>query len=273
LRIFIRTSKWAIWARRLGGLCPPLTVIPVLLHRERFMSSDVFLIVAIAGTALALVALLVSLIALARLWHTGDQGWGRALSGLVLSGLCLLPVAYFGMLALRYEPATDLATTNRGDLPLVFDAETTTMPAPRLLTAPQLEAAYPNVKTRLYPLDALQIYDIVLRMAEAQGWTIRLNRPPADAMGQGRINAQITTLFGWREEAVLRVIGTSEGATVDMRSASLNALHDFGSNGQRIEAFLTELDDAVTVTLRDNPNAAEPVEVQPDAVTPEAPAN
>jgi hypothetical protein len=35
MRILIRTSKWAIWARRFGSLALPLAAIPVLMHRER----------------------------------------------------------------------------------------------------------------------------------------------------------------------------------------------------------------------------------------------
>jgi len=73
----------------------------------------------------------------------------------------------------------------------------------------------------------------------------------------------VVTLPGWREEVVIRVTGTATNSTVDMRSASLNALHDFGSNGLRVEAFLAALDDAVTTLLRDNPNANQPLEVAP----------
>ncbi|MNY60664.1 hypothetical protein D3C86_1972470 [compost metagenome] len=73
------------------------------------------------------------------------------------------------------------------------------------------------------------------------------------------------TLPGWREEVVIRVTGSLTTSTVDMRSASLNALHDFGSNGSRIEDFLAALDDAVTTLLRDNPNANQPLEAEPEA--------
>ena len=77
------------------------------------------------------------------------------------------------------------------------------------------------------------------------------------------------TLAGWREEVVLRVTGTMDTSMVDMRSASLNALHDFGSNGLRIEEFLGALDDAVTTLLRDNPGANQPIEpeVEPPVET------
>ena len=269
MRIFIRTSKWATWARRLGSLCEPLTVIPVLLHRERFITSDVFMVVAEAAALLSLLTLLISLIGLVRLWFSGDQGWGRAFSGLFLSLLCLVPVAWFAFLALRHEPNTDISTVPRGELPLVFDPEMLAMPAPRTLTPEQVELAYPNVKTRTYPLDAVQTFDLVHRMVEARGWTIRLDRPPAGPTGTGQINAQEVTLAGWREEIVLRVASAGEGTNVDMRSASLNAVHDFGSNGSRIEEFLTALDNEVTVILRDNPNVTVPVEVEPE-VSPES---
>ncbi|GLQ10707.1 hypothetical protein GCM10007913_26390 [Devosia yakushimensis] len=271
MRILIRTSRWAIWARRLGTLALPLVVIPVLLHRERFITSDVFLVAVVLAGLVAAIAFFASLIALGRLWHTGDHGWGKALAGLALSLLCLAPFGWYGSLMLRYPPATDMATTTRGALPLVFEPGTAAMPAPKLLTSAQMAAIFPNVQTRTYPLVPEQTFALVERMVAERGWDVRLRREPVgDA--PGRINAQAMTLPGWREEAVLRVTATEEGSAVDMRSASLNALHDFGSNGQRIEEFLIALDDAVTVLLRDNPTL-EP-EGEAEAVTPvPVPAN
>ncbi len=270
MRIRIRTSKWAILARRLGSLSVPLTVIPVLLHREHVIPSDIFLIAALVAASVAALTVCVALIALVRLWFTGDQGWGRAFAGLLLGLLCLAPVAYFATLALHYPPATDIATTGRGLLPLVLEPDTALMPPPQTLSAAQIEAIFPNVKTRTYPLDAQQTYDIVLRMVTERGWDIRLQHAPATPSGSGRIDARIVTLAGWREETVLLISGTPDGASVDMRSASINALHDFGSNGHRIEDFLVALDTEITTLLRDNPNADQPVEAEPEV---EAPVN
>lgn len=273
MRILIRTSKWAIQARRLGSLAIPLTVIPVLLHREHFIASDIFLIAALLAALVAAMAVLVSLVALVRLWHTGDQGWGRAIGGLLLGLLCLAPVGYFSALALHYPQVTDIATTDRSRLPLVLEPDTTLMPPPHLLDEAQIETSFPNVKTRTYPLDAQQTYDIVLRMATDRGWDIRRQSSPTTPTGTGQINARIVTIAGWREEAVLLVTGTPEGASVDMRSASINAPHDFGSNGQRIEAFLIDLDTEITTLLRDNPNANQPVDAEQDEAAPDAPAD
>lgn len=265
LRILIRTSKWSIWARRLGSVAVPLVIISVALHRFRLITSDLFLAAAAAAGLVALAAVLVSLVALARLWQTGDRGWSRALSGLVFGTLCLLPFAWYGNLALRYPPVTDIATTDRALLPLVFEPGTAAMPPPKLLTATEMAAVFPNVETRTYPLGQAQTFAVVEGLIAANGWDVRMRREPGAAFEPGQINAQIMTIPGWREEAVLRITGTATTSAVDMRSASLNAIHDFGDNGLRIEAFLSNLDDAVTTLLRDNPNANQPIEEEPEA--------
>src|SRR5690606_28515339 len=107
VRIKIRTSKWAIWARRLGSLAVPLVVIPVLMHRERLMDSGAFQFVALFAAVIAALAVFAALVALVRLWHSGDQGWSRAISGLMLGTICLAPFAWYGSLALRHPPVTD----------------------------------------------------------------------------------------------------------------------------------------------------------------------
>ncbi len=260
MRILIRTSKWAIWSRRLAGLAVPLVIIPVLLHRQRLLDSDVFLIVAVAAGAIAALAAAVSLLALGRLWQSGDHGWGKAISALLLSLACLLPFGYVGALMLHYPAVTDISTAGRESLPLVSKPNEGQGSSVRQLNPTELEANFPNVKTRTYPLNTQQVFLIVLQMAEGRGWDIRLKREPATMLDAGTINAQIETLLGWRDEVVLRVHGDASAASVDMRSASLNARHDLGANGTRVEQFLIDLDGAITDLLRDNPNANLPVE-------------
>ena len=254
MRILIRTSKWAIAAQRLGALAVPLTVVPVLMHRERFLDSGTFLAVALFAGLVAALAVLVALIALGWLWFSGDQGWGRALGGLVLGLACLAPFVWYGALALRYPVVTDIATAPRGELPLIFEPDTVNIPPPRLLAPEQQQRFFPNATTRTYPLGPFQLFAIVEHVVQVQGWDIRQRQEPGIGGEPGRLNARIVTLPGWREEAVLRVAATAGGAAVDMRSASIGALHDLGSNGERISAFLVGLDAEVTAFLRDNPN-------------------
>lgn len=265
MRILIRTSRWATWARRLGSVAVPLVIISVLLHHLRLITSDLFLVVALAAGAVALLAVLTALLALARLWQTGDQGWGRALAGLFLGAMSLSPYAWYGSLMLRFPAVTDIATADRGPMPLVFEPGTQAMPAPKMLDAAEMAVTFPNVETRSYPLGLVPTFGLIRAMVEERGWDIRLLREPEPDSDIGQLNAQIVTLPGWREEVVIRVTGNLTTSSVDMRSASLNALHDFGSNGSRIEDFLAALDEAVTTLLRDNPNANQPLEAEPEA--------
>ncbi|NGP17324.1 DUF1499 domain-containing protein [Devosia aurantiaca] len=255
----------AIWARRLASLALPLLILPVIMHRERLLDSPAFLAVILLAGVVAALTVIVSVIALVRLWYTGDQGWGRALSGLLIGTLCLFPFAYYGGLALEYPPVTDIATVARGELPLVFEPDTPTIPPPSLLTPAEQQRLFPNATTRDYPLDIIQLFALVDRLVTAQGWDVRQRREPIELGEIGRINARIVTIPGWREEAVLRVTPTAEGAAVDMRSASIGAPHDFGSNGNRISDFLVALDNEVTAFLRDNPTISGPVVTQEEA--------
>ena len=265
MRILIRTSRWAIWARRLGSVVVPLVIISVLLHRFRLITSDVFMVAAVAAGMVGLAAVLTATIALARLWQTGDQGWGRALAGLFLGGLSLLPYAWYGSLLLRYPPVTDIATADRSAMPLVFEPGMQAMPPPRMLLADSLAKTFPNVETRSYPLGLVPAFGLIRAMVDDRGWDVKLLREPEPDTELGQLNVQVVTLPGWREEVVIRVTGSLTTSVVDMRSASLNALHDFGSNGTRIEEFLGGLDEAVTTLLRDNPNANQPAEAEPEA--------
>lgn len=264
MRILIRTSKWAIWARRLGTFALPLAVIPVFLHRERIIGSDDFHIIELVAGGFALIALVLALGAFMRLWVTGDQGWARAAIGLFFSLVCLAPMVFVLWLALRYPSVTDVST-NFGDPPaLVTVVAKLATPEQRA----ELEAAFPNARTRTYPIAAEQMFGIVEQLAAANGWEPRARRAPTHPLDEGDLNGIATTLLGWRDEVSVRVLGTASGTTVDMRSAAAHGWSDLGENGRRIEAFLLALDQRITLLLRDAPQtSAAPTE--PEAATPQ----
>ena len=264
MRILIRTSKWAIWARRLGSFALPLAIIPVFLHRERIISSDDFHIIELVAAGFALLALVLALGAFARLWVTGDQGWSRATIGMFFALVCLAPMAFVLWLAFHYPSVTDVSTDFSRPPALVTVVSKIATPEQRA----ELEAAFPNARTRTYPIAAEQMFGIIEQLGAANGWEPRARRAPTHPLDEGNLNAIATTLLGWRDEVSVRVLGTASGTTVDMRSAAAHGWHDLGENGRRIEAFLLALDQRITLMLRDAPQtSAAPAE--PESATPE----
>jgi len=263
MRILIRTSKWAIWARRFGSLALPLTIIPVLLHREQLITSADFVVIEAVAAGVAALAVFLALGAFGRLWITGDQGWSKAGWGLFFGIVCLLPFAYLGYEAMRYPMVNEVTTDIADPLPLVSPVRVA--PTSAVLRA-EIDATFPNVQTRSYPVDATEMFAIVDGLVEARGWDVRTRRAPPTALDIGQINAIAVTLFGWRDEVAIRVAGTAQGSVIDMRSVPLGGFHDFGENGKRIEEFLVALDQKITLTLRDAPQAA-----ASDTDTPPAP--
>jgi hypothetical protein len=259
MRILIRTSKWAIWARRFGSLALPLTIIPILLHREQLISSADFAVIEAVAAAVAALAVFLALGAFGRLWLTGDRGWSKGGWGLFFGILCLLPFAYLGYEATRFPMVNEVTTDVADPLPLVSPVRVapTSTPLRELIAT-----TFPNVQTRTYPIEATEMFTIVDDLVEARGWDVRTRRAPPTALDIGQINAIAVTLFGWRDEVAIRVTGTAQGSTIDMRSVPLSGFHDFGENGKRIEEFLLALDEKITLTLRDAPQAATAPDVE-----------
>ncbi len=250
MRILVRTSKWAIWARRFGALALPLAGIPVLLHRAHLITSENFVVIEAVAMGLALLAVAAALVAFARLWFTGDKGWSRATLAFVFGLLCLLPAAFFGWQAASIPPSPDVSTdyTNPPQL-LSFVESRFIGPEERA----RLAAAFPNARSRTYPIAAPQMFEVVAGALEASGWDVRARRAPIGPLDAGQLNAVVTGILGFRQEVAIRIAGTADGSTIDMRSASLTGFPDFGQNGQRVEAFLLDLDARVTAMLRNAP--------------------
>ncbi len=249
MRILIKTSRWAIWARRFGSFALPLLVLPVVMHRARVLPSDAFVNVLAVTMVMALLAVISAFVAFVRLWQSGDRGWGRAALGGFLGLLILAPAIYGALLFAEYPAVADVTTGPPGEPPLVLSAAAH-QPA---LAAPRTRKEFPKAATRTYAVDAPTVLSLIDTLVEERQWDVRQRREPAGG-DPGGIIALATTWLGWRDEVVVQVQQTLDGTSVDMRSASLYSRgHDLGANGRRIEEFLTALDAAVSDWQKSNP--------------------
>lgn len=263
MRILVRTSRLASWARRFASFAVPILIISVLMHRPRTISTATFHLLGALGLGLALIAVLLSLAAFARLWQTGDKGWGRAVVGFLLGGICLSPLVFAAIAADRYPLVNDVTTSMAKPLQMLE-----ARPLGELqIDQSEILTAFPNVVTRDYQIGANLTFELVEMLVAERGWEVIRRQGPQLESAIGQINAISMSFLGWRDEIAIRVTPGVTGAKVDMRSASLAGQHDLGQNGKRIEEFLVALDAAVTVAFRDRPapNAAPVPEAQTSA--------
>ncbi|HAM47986.1 MAG TPA: DUF1499 domain-containing protein [Alphaproteobacteria bacterium] len=198
------------------------------------------------GQLLALAALLVSLVGLMRTRHGGRAGRGRAVAGLTLSVILLLPLAFFLPAALRVPPIHDITTDTQD--PPQFDAlaalrteaeNDLTYAGPPVANLQQ--EAYPDIAPLVLPLSPAQAFKKATSVAAELGWQIVSADPET-----GHIEAvDETLLFGFKDDIAIRITTDETGAAkIDIRSASRVGESDLGANARRIKQFMQALQDS-----------------------------
>lgn len=203
-----------------------------------------FALLLFAGALLlALLGSLLSLVALAIPRLRGDRV--RPLStALVLGLLVMVGPAIFVQKA-SGVPAIHDITTDTVNPPAFVDVIPIRRAAgadnppeyPGASVAAQQKAAYPDLAPRDLTLPPDQAFARALAAARAMGWEI-----VAEKAAEGRIEATATTpWFGFKDDIVIRVVATSGGARVDVRSKSRVGRSDVGANAARIRGFMNAL--------------------------------
>jgi len=249
MRIVVRTSRLAIWSRRLGSFSVVLLLLSIILHFSGQIAPDVFEISIGLASVFAALALLLAVLAFAVLWQTGDKGWGLALSGFIASSFALIPAGTAFALYFSYPSTLDVST-DIGNPPALALAHPD---RPEHAVDPEaLANRFPNLVSRSYQLPVEVMHNLVEALARNNGWTVLRSRAPTETGMIGTLNARRETLWGWSSEIAIRVAANPMGANVSIRAASLRDMwHDLGDNGRSLENALLALDDAVTLYVRD----------------------
>ena|SRR5688500_17291299 len=114
-------------------------------------------------------------------------------------------------------------------------------PNPAAYGGPEVAAAQRTAYPDIQPLELSMLpaaaYARAFAAARAMGWEIVAAEPAA-----GRIEATATTRwFGFKDDVVVRVRGTSAGSRIDARSVSRVGRGDVGTNARRIRAYFAEI--------------------------------
>jgi hypothetical protein len=98
-------------------------------------------------------------------------------------------------------------------------------------------AHYPELRTAVFAQAPEMIFEAAIHAANALHWKIA-----AAVEAEGRIEATATTpLMHFKDDVVIRIGPSGDGAKLDIRSASRVGQSDLDANGKRIRAYVREL--------------------------------
>lgn len=123
----------------------------------------------------------------------------------------------------RFEAVVSLR--GEGANSLDYDAEVLAEPT---------RSAYPFLETLQSPLTARAAFDRSVALVEDFGWELVAADPEA-----GRVEAtDTTTMYGFKDDVVIRIRPDGNASLIDVRSVSRVGQSDLGANAARIRAFL-----------------------------------
>jgi len=243
-----RTSRAAVWSRRLASFSLVLMLTSAFSYRYGLLETKAFLANFALVALLALCALVLAGLAFSRVWRRGDRGGGDLTFGAIVALLVLAPFLLSAYRGFVYPPLNDIST-DLDDPPALAHAarlRNADMNPIAPLTPEQKQLRlekYPNVSGRRYDLPFALALDAVNAVLARKGWQAKGELPVAEGRGEITIEAlAYTTILAFPSDVAIRL--TDEGAStyVDMRSASRYGGHDLGDNAARIIGFLDELD-------------------------------
>ena len=257
-------SRLAIWSRRIALFSLAATLIAVIIVRSGAL--DIVPALSTLGGALVLacVAILLALGAGIVIWREGVGGGRYAATGFVV-GLALIAYpAYLGTKAYRLPMIYDI-TTDPIDPPQ-FDAIARLRPRDAnpivyagLYTAELQHNAYSDIEPDDTTATPQEAYDAAMKIITKRRWRVVDSRPPlagprvidtraspAASLRDGIIEAVARTpILGFRDDVVVRMRATTDGARIDVRSASRYGRHDFGTNAKRVRNLIDDIDDVL----------------------------
>ncbi|NQX88183.1 MAG: DUF1499 domain-containing protein [Halioglobus sp.] len=149
-----------------------------------------------------------------------------------------------------------LTTLSGGNVPTIHDITTDVADPPIFAVAAQMRGedantldikpafiaeqtkAYPDLQPLQTDLPRAAAFDRALRVARQMGWEVYHEDPEA-----GVIEAvDITRFMAFKDDIVIRVRQSGQGAVIDLRSVSRVGLGDLGANAKRIRAFVEAFD-------------------------------
>jgi Protein of unknown function (DUF1499) len=263
------TSGLAIWARRIALFSLAATFVAIIIVRSGALDIVPALSTLAGALVLACVAILLALGAGISIWRDGVAGGRQAATALLIGFALIAYPLYLGVKA-RNLPAIYDITTDPIDPPQ-FDAIARLRPRDAnpvtyagLYAAEQQHNAYSDIEPDDTNSSPQEAYDVAMKVIAKRKWRVVDARPPqAPPAGPTPRNIAIqppatardgiieavarTPILGFRDDVVVRIRPTADGARIDVRSASRYGRNDLGSNAARVRNLIDDIDTALAL--------------------------
>ena len=247
------TSRLAIWARRLALFSFAATFVAIIIVRSGALDIVPALSTLAGALALAVVAILLTCAAGIVIWREGVGGVRESLTALLIGFALIAYPLYLGIKAYRLPAIYDV-TTDPIDPPR-FEAIARLRPRDAnpvtyagLHVAELQHKAYSDIEPDSTTASPQEAYDAVLKVVAKRRWHVVDARPPQSAGARDGLIEAIarTPILSFRDDVVVRVRPTPDGARIDVRSASRYGRHDLGTNAARVRALIDDVDDVLS---------------------------
>ena len=255
-----QTSRLAVWARRCAFFSLAATLMAIIIVRTGLL--EILPALATFGAALvfAVFGIVLAFGAFVVIWRQGTGGGGYAFTALAIGVLLLAYPAYLGVRAYRLPMINDITTDPLSPPRFYVVARLRprgTVEYAGLYAAEQQRAAYPDIEPLEVSATAQVAYDATLAVITKRKWRIVVERSPQAGRRDGQIEAVArTAIMGFRDDVVVRIRTTRDGALIDVRSASRYGKHDLGANASRIRSLLEDVDEEIGVRTDQQERAA-----------------
>lgn len=237
----------ARWSFRVALFSVSLLLMGLVLHRLASFPTTVAMNLFGVGYAAAALAVLVGVVALAQIWHTGHGGAGSAAAGILLPLIAFAgPLAYltaFLNLPRINDVTTDWTTPPRFAVLAKRPDGAKSSAYPGQPFADLQAKAYPDLRTLVMDRPVEEAFELVEEAVRRLRWRVAAAEPPTGRPAKvGVLEATEQTLIvGFTDDIVIRVEGSAARARIDVRSASRYGSFDFGQNATRVRRLLAEI--------------------------------
>jgi hypothetical protein len=269
-RIFEQpASRLAVWALRIALFSLAATVIAVIIVRSGALDIVPALSTLAVALVLAVVSILLALASGVVIWREGIGGVRQALAALLIGFVPISYPLYIGIKVYYYKlPAIYDVTTDPIDPPQ-FEAiarlrsrDAHSVIYAGLYAAEQQRKAYSDIEPDDTTATPQEAYNAAMKVIGKRKWKVVDARPPQEEISPRLANARtpqsermrdglieaiaFTPILSFRDDVVVRVRATPDGARIDVRSASRYGSHDLGANAERVRALIGDIDDVLS---------------------------